>query len=499
LPFNNATIQDILKKYRPIWALNHSTAVLVWDLETHMPEEGAKPRAQANAELALMRQKLVLSLRELVERAEKQEGDLNDEERGVVRVLRRQIDYNTKVPPQLLEKLQKIRAESTLNWRAARKKGDYSLFAPFLEKIIELKREEAEKLGYKAHPYDALLDVPEEGLTVSDLDGIFAKLVPALKRILSKVGDGGREFPKSSHPLEDVAYDAGIMEAVNSDILKLLSMPEKRFRMDVSTHPFTIGMSVNDVRITTRYEGKSFRSSMFATIHECGHAIHGLQVDPELDYTPIRMGPSSGIAESQSRFLENMVGRSKEFARVSLPLLKKRLDFLPPYDERSLYVYFNLVRPSLIRVDADELTYNFHIALRYEIEKKVMKGDLGVNEIPSMWNETIDGYLGVEPNNDSEGALQDIHWSSGSIATFPSYTIGNVVDGMILRAIRRDFDLSERISAGDFLSIRNWLGERIHRWGGTYSPKELLKRNFSEEYNPEPLTEYLETKYVKGN
>jgi carboxypeptidase Taq len=496
--FSNPTIKEILGKYRPIWALNHSGAVLVWDLETHMPEGGAQARATATAEIALMRQKLILGLRELVERAERQEGDLNDAERGVVRLLRRAIDYNTKVPPELLEKLQKIRAESTLRWREARKKADYSLFKPYLERIIELKREEADKLGYERHRYDALLDLGEEGLTVADMDAIFSRLIPGLKRILAKVDeeDDGSAFPKKSHPLEQVRYDLAAMEQVNSDVARLLEMPDKRFRMDVSTHPFTIGMAYGDVRITTRYEGRDFRASMFATIHESGHAIYGLQVAEELDYTPLRGGASSGVHESQSRFFENVVGRSREFSGLVLSLLKERLAFLANYGADDLYVYFNLVRPSLIRVDADELTYNFHIALRYELEKKIIGGELSAGEIPALWNDSISSYLGVTPRNDAEGMLQDIHWSGGGFGGFPAYTIGNVVDGMIWKAIRSDLDIGERISQKDFASLKGWLQEKIHRWGGTYAPKELLRRSFGESYNPEYLVKYLEAKYV---
>ena len=489
----NPLVRDLLEKYSPIWALNHSTAVLNWDLETNMPEEAAKARAFASAQLALMRQKLILSLNDPLHRAS-QERDLDDYEKGVIRVLKRHLDYNTKIPPSLVEALQKIKAESTINWRIARKKSDYRTFQPYLEKMIELKREEADKLGYDKHPYDALLDLGEEGLTVRDMDSIFSKLIPNLKRILSKVTMESR-FP-SNHPLESVKYDSNAVEEVNKEILKILGMPEKKFRMDVSTHPFTTSIALNDVRITTRYEGINFKSSIYSTIHEAGHAIYGLQVNQDLEFTPLRNGASSGVHESQSRFWENVVGRSMEFTKMLTPLLKEKLSFLSGYDSDQLYYYFNSVRPSLIRVDADELTYNFHIALRYEIEKKILEGKVSVSEIPQIWSDTIGEFLGVKPPADSMGALQDVHWSSGSFGNFPSYTIGNVVDGLIWQNIRKNLDLDQIIRERNFGELKNWLGENIHQWGGTYAPKDLLMKTFSEEYNPEYLVRYLEKKYL---
>jgi carboxypeptidase Taq len=327
------------------------------------------------------------------------------------------------------------------------------------------------------------------------MDSILSRLIPNLKSIVAKVTKE-KKFPKR-HKLESVRYDLRVMEAVNAEIVKILRMPTgERFRMDVSTHPFTTAFSLNDVRITTRYEGKDFRSSMYSTMHECGHAIYGLQVSEELDYTPIATGASSGIHESQSRFIENVVGRSLEFSKMIAPMLKSHLKFLRPYDAEDLYYYFNLVRPSFIRVDADELTYNFHIAIRYEIEKKLIAGQISVAELPSVWGEYFQDYLGIRPKKDSEGVLQDIHWSGGGFGGFPSYTIGNVVDGIIWRNIQKDLDLGVVIRRKQVKKIRSWLREKIHKWGGTFAPKELLRREFGDGYNPDHLASYLEQKYV---
>jgi carboxypeptidase Taq len=493
--FQNKTILDLIQRYRLVWAVGHASAVLNWDFETYMPPEGTRARAIANSELALLRQRFTLSLKELVGQAEKEDASLNEEEKGVLRVLKRQLDYYEKVPPELIEKLSKTRAEANQVWRIARKKSDFQSFKPHLEKLIELKREEAEKIGYEKHPYDALLDRNEEGLRTDDMDSIFEKLIPNLKRILAKV-QKERTYPKR-HELESVKYDKRVMESVNDSILNILDMPnETRFRMDISTHPFTTGFSLNDVRITTRYEGKDFRASMFATMHECGHAIYGLQVSQDLEYTPISGGASGGIHESQSRFIENVVGRSRDFSKVVTPMLKSKFKFLKKYDAEDLYYYFNLVRPSFIRVDADELTYNFHIAIRYQIEKQILGGEVSVSELPSIWSEKFKDNLGIVPKTDSQGVLQDIHWSGGGFGGFPSYTIGNVVDGMIWNNIRKEIDLPKMIRTKDIKKIKAFLGNKIHKWGSTFAPKDLLRKEFGESYNPDWLVQYLEQKYV---
>ena len=489
----NPIVSEILKRYTQIWALSHSTAVLSWDTETHMPQGGAKPRGIALGQLAVMSQKATIELDGLVRKAEKAR-DLDDMERGVVRVLRRNLDYYLKVPPELVEELQRVSTEATVVWRNARKKSDFGLFRPHLEKIVGIERKVADKLGYEKHPYNALLDQYEEGFTVRDADAVYAELIPQTKKLLAKVAAAGVFPPK--HPLESVKYDTASMEAVNQGVLKMLRMPMERFRMDISTHPFTIGIACDDVRITTRYEGVNFKATFYSTIHESGHAIYHLGIGEKLAYTPAENGASFGIHESQSRFWENVVGRSREFVRLVDPLLRKNLAFVRRYDDESLYHYFNTVKKSFIRVDADELTYNFHTALRYEVEKKVIAGDVKVSEIPSLWNDTFDEYLGMRPKNDAEGVLQDVHWSQGSFGYFATYTLGNVVAAMIWHKLKDGAVIRGALQKGVVLQLKEWLGTNIHRYGATYSPKELQERVFGEAYNPERLLDYFGQKFL---
>ena len=491
--FHDPLIMDIVEKYKPLWALDSVGSLLEWDMETYMPLGSSEQRGVAVAQTQLLRQEGMLQLLDLITRAEMSKG-LNDSEAGFVRVLRRDLDYYTKVPPKLLEDILRTATEGTVVWREARKKSDFSMFKPYLEKMVDLKREEAEKLGYEGHPYNALMDRFEEGITTNDVDRIFAPLGSDLKGILAKVVSEG-EFP-SAHPLEGIRYEETAMKRVNDDALKLLQMPEKTFRMDVSTHPFTTSMSVEDVRITTRYEGKDFKASLFSTVHESGHAIYELQIDPSLDYTPLSRATSLGVHESQSRFWENFIGRSREFVKGIYPSLKSNLPFVAQYNEDEIYRYINSVKPSLIRTDADEVTYNFHIMLRYELEKKLIGGELEVTEAPEVWRDLMEKYVGVRPRNDAEGILQDVHWSGGMIGYFATYSLGNVIAGMFYNRIQKDLDLKTSVANAQLGRIKDWLREKLHNYGATYSPKDIQKRIFGETYNPQWLIKYLQEKYL---
>lgn len=492
----NALVREILESYKPIWALDHASSLLNWDFETYMPVQGSGPRALAQAYLTLVKQERLVNLERVVERAATESG-LTDYEKGILRVISLDLDYFKKVPPKVIEDLHSTSTKATVVWREARRKSDYSMFQPYLERMVDLKRQEADSLGYVGHPYNALLNWNEEGLTANDVDGMFSSLLPNLKRILSKIL-ADKDY-SSMHPLVSFGYDQEPMARVNMEIMRLLEMPEKASRLDVSTHPFVANMSLEDVRVTTRYEGRSFRDSLFSTLHECGHAMHILQIDPSLEYTPLstRIGLGlSGLYESQSRFWENFVGRSREFTQLIYPILERNLPFISKYSAEDVYRYFNIVRPSLIRVEADEVTYNFHIFLRYELEKGLIGGKMAVSEVPSLWNDKMEDLLGVRPRNDAEGVLQDTHWSCGIIGDFVNYTTGNVIGGMIHNKMSEDLNFPEIVRRGELAMIRSWLRERLHKWGATYSPKQLLTRVFGEAYNPEYLIRYLEGKYL---
>jgi Zn-dependent carboxypeptidase len=479
----NKLVEEILKKYKRIWALKYASGLLGWDIETYMPPKGANARGEVFAHLDLIQKQEILSLASFVEEAEKIEN-LDDLEKGIIRVLNREIRFYKKVPEEIIVKLNKVTSEGTIYWRIDRKKDEFNSFKPYLQRIIEINKIIAEKLGYEKHPYNALLDLYEEGLNVEDMNSIFNVITHKLPILLEK------DLP-SSHELEHLKYNEDEMKKVNEEVLKLLNMPFDRFRMDISTHPFTIGISVDDVRITTRYEGIDFKRSLYSTIHECGHAIYNLNIDKNLEGTPVGIGASSGIHESQSRFWENIIGRSKEFVELIYHILKN-LRFEKNYTISDFYIYFNLVKPSLIRVDADELTYNFHIALRFEIEKRIINDEIEMDEIPSLWNELMEKYLKIRPKGYADGFLQDMHWSKGWFGYFPTYTLGNVIAGIIWKSFK---NLKNKVQSGDLESIKEFLKDKIHKYGAIYAPKDLLKRSFNETYNAEYLVEYLFEKY----
>ncbi|AAL63098.1 carboxypeptidase M32 [Pyrobaculum aerophilum] len=485
------TVKQILEHYRVIWALSHAQALLGWDSETYMPEEGIKGRAVARAEIAQLIQRFMLEEKfvKLIEKAE-EEKDLTDVERGIIRVLKRDLKFYQKVPPEIVKEFTKVTSEAFIAWRGAKEKAKFDIFAPYLERIVELSRVIADKLGYEEHPYDALLDLYEEGLTSRDVESVFSVLEPGIRKLLGKLESIG--WPKS-HKLEEEPYDKTKMEAAIREVLELVGYPKGRFRIDISPHPFTIGITTPfDVRITVRYRGVDFKEPLFSALHEYGHALYELNVDESLAMTPVGTGVSLGVHESQSRFMENVIGRSREFVEKIAPILRKHLDFLSKYGNDDLFYYFNVVRPSLIRTEADEVTYNLHILLRYKLERLMITGEVKVNQLPELWNSEMERLLGVRPKNDAEGVLQDVHWSHGSIGYFPTYTLGNVVAAMIYYKHGR---IRSLVAEGNITAIKEYLREKIHKWGSVYPPKELLMRSFGEAYNAEYLVKYLEEKY----
>jgi len=493
----NPVISQILDAYKPIWSINHATSLMGWDFETYMPRKGTEERGVADSQLHLLQKELLLrkDFFDLVESGKKQKG-LNDVERGIIRVLDRDITRETKIPKELTEaeSLESIRGN--MAWRQAREKSDFRMYEPHLKNMIEIKKQIAEKIGYEKHPYNALLDAFEEELTIDDLDKVFGVLTPQVQKVLKKLVDSGSPFCEESN-LGKLKYDVQEVDKLNREILALMQYDLERFRMDVSTHPFTGSMGLNDVRITTRYEGTDFKRSIFSTIHEAGHALYPLQCDQSLSVTPVEGGSSLALHESQSRFWENIVGRSRPFVQLIAPLIRKQVSFATPATDDELYLYFNNVKPDYIRVDADEVTYNLHIAIRYEIEKKIFGDELNVSEIPQFWGDRMEQLLGVRPAEDSKGVLQDTHWSSGLFGYFPTYTLGNLVSAIIAANMRKELnDYEEDISKGNFTPIREWLRLKVHQHGSVYAPKLLLKQAFNEDYNPDYFVTYIENKYL---
>ncbi len=484
--FENSTILKILDYYKNIWALNHISAVSHWDLETYMPSLGASARGEALGRVATIKQKMFLDKRfiDLIAKAGKEK--LNDYEAGVIRDLKNSLKIYKKLPPTFLEEFEKLTNTGTVIWREAKLKNDFTIFEETLTKIFDMNRQMAEYIGFKDSPYDALLDLYEEGLTSKTVSQFFDSSIPELQKLLKQITTSKKY--QTSHWLEEKEYDRKKMEELNKNVLKYLWGDDKRFRMDVSSHPFTTSFSNKDTRITTWYHEKDFARSLLATIHEFGHALYDLQSPDGLEMTPIAGGSSLVIHESQSRFWENHVGRSMEFVERFKTDMEQVVGCELSVED--IYHYFNKVSPSLLRVEADEVTYHMHIALRFEIERDIIEGKIKVKDIKEIWNSKMKEYLGVVPEKDSEGVLQDIHWSGGSVGYFPTYSLGTFLGSQFEQL------LSVEGCGLDVEKIKKSLFNHVHQFGSTYTLEELLKKN-KMKYDPSINIKYLQEKYTR--
>ncbi len=495
----NKYIRKILKYYETLWALEHYRALGEWDQNVYMPEKGTKPRGKAAGKVKVLLQKMFTDKQflNLISAAE-QEKDLTDVERGIIRVLKRELRDYQKLPAEFLEEFERLTTQAYAAWVKAKKQKDFSIFEPYFSKIVEMLKQKVEYIGYKEHPYDVLLDDFEEGLTVKQVDSFFEQIVPEIKELLDYV----KRSPhyKDKHPLEFEEYDRDKMYQLNIKILKLLGAPFNRLRLDESPHPFTIGIALGcDVRITTWYHKYDFGRSLTAAIHEYGHALYDLQQDRALRDTPVGGGVSYAVHESQSRFWENIVARSPEFIERILPDIYKFLGSrFEKYDLEDYVGYFNLVRPSLIRVEADEVTYHLHIYLRYKIEKELIEGKIKPKEVRDLWNSMIHKLFGLKVPSDDKGVLQDVHWSLGYIGYFPTYSLGTFMSGLVLSQMQKDLGkLEDLVNPAGFKQVSKWLKEHIHRYGKVYPPAELIKRLTGKRFTPRPFLSYLRKKYKR--
>jgi len=478
----------LLKEYKKIWALGVAKSSIYYDLTIFSPKESIKDKGEALGILSTLKKQILTSktFLDLFEKAKKQAN--SDFEKGVIRVLERELDYYLKIPEDFMVDYNKLISKSSNKWLEAKKKSNFKIFKPYLEQIIEYSKKLANFLNSDKEPYDVLLDLFDEGMNMKKLDSIFA-IKKELKHLLDKVLEN--EWPEESR-LKDLNYDKAKLRLLIVALLRSLGFDFNRGRIDYYEHPFTSNITNNDVRITFNNKNKDFADVLTSVIHEFGHAIYDLQIDEKLAKTPVSSQENMSIHESQSRFWENIIGRSKEFMSFLLPLIKEFLNI--DTDEDELFYYFNLVKPSLIRTKADELTYNFHIFIRYEIEKAIFKEEVSVKELPELWNDLYEKYLGIKPNNDKEGILQDVHWSEALFGYFPSYTLGNLLSAQIMFKIK---DFNNLLSEKNFAAIRLWLKENIHKHGNIYPPEVLIKKALGEDLNPDYFIKYLKTKYLK--
>jgi carboxypeptidase Taq len=475
--------------------LGYAAAVLGWDQETYMPSKGFAARGRQLATLAAQAHALVTSetYRNLLHDLKTATG-LNDEQSANVRLSIEDFEKASKLPDDFVEELAQASSTALNAWINARKANDYRIYAPELAKMIALKKHQAELYGYKEHPYDSLLDDYEKGATVTMLDRVFTQVRETLPGLLQAIA--AKEQVKDSFFNQHFSKDTQWQFSL--DVLKAIGYDFDAGRQDYSEHPFTTSFAPSDVRITTRVNEDDIASLLWSSIHEGGHALYE-QGLPESEYgMPLGAAASLSIHESQSRLWENCVGRGLHFWKHFYPVLQHRFEQqLGNISLEAFYAAMNKVQPSLIRTEADELTYHFHVMIRYEIEKGLLDGSIAVNDLRDVWNAKYQQYLGLTPPDDVSGILQDIHWSHGSFGYFPTYSLGSFYAAQFWEeACRQMPDLISSIAAGKFDMLLQWLRQNIHQYGRRYRSEELCRRITGRGLDFNAFMNYATQKYA---
>lgn len=492
---------------RPLWKelsarmgelqdLSQVSGLLTWDQETFMPEGGGPHRAAqlATVQAILHERWIDPRLGELIEWAQG-EPDLSDVQRAMVRNLARERDRAVRVPADLIRELAQRQTLSVEAWRHAKSAGDFPAFAPHLEALLRLRREQADAMGHGGQRYDALLDVYEPGMTTARLRPLFAELEEALVPMVQAVTEA---TPPKRWIVEDHRFPVELQWQFTLHLLEAMGFDSTRGRQDRSAHPFTCGMGRGDVRLTTRLDERDPWIAIFGTIHEAGHGLYEQHLPAEHARDPIGAAASMGLHESQSRLWENFVGRSLPFWEGQHGTLRRLFpQALEGVSPAEVYASACKVERSRIRVDADELTYNLHILIRFELEIALLDGDLAVGDLPAAWAEKMEKDLGVTPRNDREGVLQDIHWAWAEFGYFPTYSLGNLYAAILYERIQQELGpgLEERIRGGDLLPVRDWLVEHVHDKGHRWDAEEIVRRATGTSLSAGPLLRYLRDKY----
>jgi carboxypeptidase Taq len=487
-------LKTILREVSDLYA---AAALLGWDQQTYMPSGGAEGRGyqlgtvETLAHLKFTSQEVGKLLDELQPTTDQLEPD-SDEAR-LIKVTRRMYEKETKVPAELITEMAQVTAIAHQAWAEARAENSFAKFQPHLEKVVELRCRYAELFAPYEHIYDGLLDDFEPGLKTAEVKAIFEKLRPQQVALVHAIaGKPQVEAGFLSQPFdEQKQWDFGVM------VISSFGYDWKHGRQDRSAHPFTQSIGLQDVRITTRINPNFLNTGLFGTMHEAGHALYELGIDPRFRRSPLGSGASLAVHESQSRMWENLVGRSLPFWEHFYPQLQQVFPSqLGNIKLDKFYKGINQVQPSFIRVEADEATYNLHIMLRLEIEIALIEKTLRVKDLPEAWNARMREYLGVVPKNDALGVLQDVHWSGGMIGYFSTYALGNLISAQLWERINVDLpDLPEQIRKGEFTTLLGWLREKIHRHGAKFEPQELVQQVTGSKIDPAAYVRYLKAKF----
>ena len=474
---------------------SEAMATLSFDGETVAPVGSTQARAKRAGffGLEIFNMKTSDEMKGYLEALAPHIDTFDDVLKAYYRIAKRSYDEGTKIPAEVVREMSELQEEAASVWGQARGEDDFDKFAPYLRRLIELQRKVIEYRGNGEQPYNILLDDYEDGMNMEVYDEFFGKLKETVVPLLKKIKESRKKIDMS---FVNACVDLESQKEISKFIAKKLGFNLERGIIAESTHPFCSGSNKYDVRMTTRYVEDDFLSSLYSVMHESGHAIYEQNVSDEIAHTILGSGTSMGIHESQSRFYENILGRSQAFWEVMheelLPLLPEELQSITV---QQFYEAVNEVKSSLIRVESDELTYNLHIIIRYEIERMLFTENIDISDLPDIWNKKYEEYLGITPPTNALGVLQDIHWSCGAFGYFPTYALGSAYAAQITAHMEKDLDLDALIEAKDFGAIKNWLGEKIHQYGKTYTPNELMEKSFGERFNVDYYVNYLTEKY----
>jgi carboxypeptidase Taq len=494
MPSGDSAYSELLGRARESATLGSCAAVLGWDERTYLPAGGSGLRGQQMALLARMCHEMATHPRvgELLQTLES--SNLDGTQAANVREWRRSYDRAIKLPADLVSELASVTSEAQSVWQDAKQKSDFSLFRPWLEKIVALKRREADCVGFKENPYDALVDEFEPGATAKELTRMLGGLARDLAPLVAEIVERQRPVDESLWSRE---YPLDAQEQVCRDVAKAVGFDFNRGRLDTTSHPFCTGIGPGDCRILTRYHVNKPFEAFFGTLHEAGHGLYEQGLLESEWATPCGIAASFGIHESQSRLWENQIGRSRAFWSAWGPRFRSAFPAFQSTTDETFWQLVNQVRPSLIRIDADEATYNLHIVLRFELELALMSGDLAVADLPGAWAAKVRDYLQLPVPDDAHGCLQDIHWSFGGIGYFPSYTLGNLYAAQILEAAEQQIPaLWDRVREGQLNALTDWLRATIHVHGQLYRPAELIHRVTGYSPKPDAFLRYLRGKFL---
>ncbi|MCG8450726.1 MAG: carboxypeptidase M32 [Pirellulales bacterium] len=492
------TYEKLCSAAREAVMLDRIQGLLEWDERTKMPPAGGEYRAEQAAYMAgLVHQKQTApEMGEWLDRLA--ESDLATDPHGdtgtVLRQLRRDYDKKTRLPQTLVEELTRLSVLGQQVWAEARGNDDFARFQPLLEKMVDLKRQEAAALGYETTPYDPLLDDYEPGESTANVARVLQELREALVPLVAAIADSPQR-PDAS--LVARHYPIAAQETFGKEVAAAIGFDFQAGRLDVTDHPFCTGLGPGDVRITTRYDEHAFNDAFFGILHEAGHGIYDQGLPRKQYGLPTGEDVSLGIHESQSRLWENQVGRSRGFWEHFYPTAQRAFPgALGDVGLTEFYGAINDVRPSLIRVEADEVTYNLHILIRFELELALMEDQLQTADLPAAWNEKYKHYLGIEPPNDADGVLQDVHWSAGLFGYFPTYALGNLYAAQFFAQADQDLGgLEDQFRRGEFALLREWLRQHIHSQGRRYTPAQLVERTTGKPLSHAPLIAQLRSKF----